>query len=271
MLPPLSRHLHNLLPVPLPLDQATHPDHHTLFKGVVSVSIRHGPVRDPTRNYVQLHVLAWLQVQSSRRLFDSFLAVTAIKEIVWRETETPRWTETGIATVALVQYGPGADDSALQVATMDEGRVKYNPQAQDAAVALAAGAICVAAIARRVLLDAMHKAAIPTSDRQQRLEWLRNAKRATDELVISTGLGAYLEQARADYLDIAQRLASLRGLGYYAWHEAIVVAHGGSVADAAAHRSCLAKDHIAKQEPGPVFIGDPLVSTDEQELSLIHI
>ncbi|TKA57344.1 hypothetical protein B0A53_00572 [Rhodotorula sp. CCFEE 5036] len=243
---------------------------HFLVIFIIFFLYRYLSIKRPTLIITRSSKVSYLfrsgMVQSSRRLFDSFLAVTAIKEIVWRETETPRWTETGIATVALVQYGPGADDSALQVATMDEGRVKYNPQAQDAAVALAAGAICVAAIARRVLLDAMHKAAIPTSDRQQRLEWLRNAKRATDELVISTGLGAYLEQARADYLDIAQRLASLRGLGYYAWHEAIVVAHGGSVADAAAHRSCLAKDHIAKQEPGPVFIGDPLVSTDEQEL-----
>lgn len=68
------------------------------------------------------------------------------------------------------------DGTPTQQATMDEGRVKYDPQAQDAAVALAAGAICVAAIARRALLDTMRKSAIPTTDRQGRLEWLRDAK-----------------------------------------------------------------------------------------------
>lgn len=76
----------------------------------------------------------------------------------------------------------------------------------------------------------------------------------------------YLETARAEYLDILQQLASLRGLGYYTWHKAIVVAHGGSVADATTHRSRLAKERIAKQEPGPTFVGKPLTTKEDLDL-----
>lgn len=183
--------------------------------------------------------------------------------IAWRKTETERWIGV-IGTVAVAQVGPDAIDTCLQVAMMDFGQIKYDPQVQDAAIAVGSAALAVAALARRVVLLRLRTGPIPTAD--LRKAWLRNAKRATDELVASTGLGAYLETARAEYLDVSQRLASLRGLGYYARHEAIVVAHGGFFADAAAHRSCLAKERIAKQEPGPVFVGEPLVTKEDRDL-----
>ena len=167
----------------------------------------------------------WLdqQVPSSKSLIKRL--TRRGPDIAWRETETEGWIGV-IGTVAVVQVGPDAIDTALQVAQMDFGRVKYDPRAQDHAIALGSAALAVAALARRVVLLHLRAGPAPTADADLRKAWLRDAKRATDELVISTGLGAYLEQARREYLDIAQRLASLRGLGYYARHEAIVVAHG---------------------------------------------
>lgn len=114
--------------------------------------------------------------------------------IAWRKTETEGWIGV-IGTVAVVQVGPDAIDTCLQVATMDFGRVKYDLQAQDAAIAVGSAALAVAALARRVVLLRLRAGPIPTADADLRKAWLRDAKRATDELVASTGLGACLETA----------------------------------------------------------------------------
>ncbi|GAA5887091.1 hypothetical protein JCM3774_000626, partial [Rhodotorula dairenensis] len=108
---------------------------------------------------------------SMRPFINALLAYLNITVIRWKETESPDWIST-LGSVTVVQYGPHVTDLALQVATMDEGQDKYHLQVQDAAMALAAAAICAAAHVRRVLVEKVQVQDVPTLDSVLHCQWL---------------------------------------------------------------------------------------------------
>ncbi|GAA5963186.1 hypothetical protein JCM8115_001049 [Rhodotorula mucilaginosa] len=171
-----------------------------------------------------------------------------------------------VGSTAVVRYGPLGQHSALHLAQLDPGVLKYNPIVQDKAVALFAAAAAKTALCRRVLaVQLVRSEGVVPEEESQRLEFLRRARKEAECLSIECGLEDRLVAARQVLSDRFTAINSHRAL---AANQRRIE---GDLEDEVRRRSEAALKGVENRSERPTFVGQPLANGDLVKLDPLFV
>ena len=171
-----------------------------------------------------------------------------------------------VGSTAVVRYGPLGQHSALHLAQLDPGVLKYNPIVQDEAVALFAAAAAKTALCRRVLaVQLVRSEGVVPEEESQRLEFLRRARKEAECLSIECGLEDRLVAARQVLSDRFTTINSHRAL---AANQRRIE---GDLEDEVRRRSEAALKGVENRSERPTFVGQPLANGDLVKLDPLFV